>query len=81
VLDRSGQFANRVNPEAVIWQRVQSPFWRTELETLIERHHAATGSPLAKRLLEDFDDALADFWQVVPKEMLSRLEQPLSAAA
>jgi glutamate synthase (NADPH) large chain len=81
VLDRTNRFADLVNPEAVIWQRVDSPFWRAELESLIERHHAATGSPQAKRLLEDFDAALGDFWQVVPKEMLSRLEQPLSVAA
>jgi glutamate synthase (NADPH/NADH) large chain len=44
-------------------------------------HHAATQSPLAERILRESDRELANFWQVVPKEMLDRLEVPVRAEA
>ena len=39
-----------------------------------------TKSPLGARLLNDWDREVEHFWQVVPKEMLTRLPQPLSIA-
>ena len=39
---------------------------------------AETKSPLGARLLNDWDREVETFWQVVPKEMLSRLPQPLT---
>jgi glutamate synthase (NADPH/NADH) large chain len=39
-----------------------------------------TKSPLGARLLNDWDREVEKFWQVVPKEMLSRLPQPLTTA-
>jgi len=41
---------------------------------------AETKSPLGARLLNDWDRCIDKFWQVVPKEMLSRLPQPLTTA-
>ena len=35
----------------------------------------------AERLLNDWDREVAKFWQVVPKEMLDRLEHPLTREA
>jgi glutamate synthase (NADPH/NADH) large chain len=51
------------------------------LKGLVETHARETGSPLATELLHDWDRALGDFWQVCPKEMLSRLEQRLEDEA
>ena len=45
---------------------------------MVEEHVAETKSPLGARLLNDWDREVEHFWQVVPKEMLSRLPQPLS---
>ena len=47
------------------------------LKALVEEHVAETKSPLGARLLNDWDREVEKFWQVVPKEMLSRLPQPL----
>ena len=47
------------------------------MRDLVEQHHRATDSRWSKGLLEDWDAALAHFWQVVPKEMLTRLPHPL----
>jgi glutamate synthase (NADPH/NADH) large chain len=56
------------------------PFYVDQLRRLIEEYAAATQSPLAARILRDFDLELPRFWQVVPKEMLDKLEVPVSTA-
>ena len=38
------------------------------LRTLVERHHAETGSPVAARLLTDWDAALPRFRKVMPRD-------------
>ena len=45
---------------------------------MVEEHVAETKSPLGARLLNDWNREVEQFWQVVPKEMLSRLPVPLS---
>ena len=81
VYDPVGDLARRINPEAVVWRRVGSSYWRTLLEDLVEQHLLRTGSPRAKAIMDHFDEAVGDFWQVVPKEMIKRLAQPLDDAA
>ena len=36
-----------------------------------------TGSAHAQRMLEDWDSVLGRFWQVVPKDMVNKLDHPL----
>ena len=48
------------------------------MKALVEEHVAATRSPLGARLLNDWNREVEKFWQVVPKEMLSRLPRPLA---
>jgi glutamate synthase (NADPH/NADH) large chain len=38
------------------------------LRILIERHHLLTGSARARRLLEDWDNTVASFVKVMPKD-------------
>jgi glutamate synthase (ferredoxin) len=45
-----------------------------ELRWLIEQHYELTGSARASRLLEDWSDAVGDFWHVVPLGRVKRLE-------
>jgi len=47
------------------------------LRDLVAEHGAMTQSRLAEQLLLDWARELPRFWQVVPKEMLARLPQPL----
>ena len=61
-----------------MWQRIDHPHWDAALKALVEEHVAETKSPLGARLLNDWDREVETFWQVVPKEMLSRLPQPLT---
>ncbi len=78
VLDVSGQFENRANPDSIIWQRLASPWWEAKLRALIGAHAVATDSKWANTILDDWDRWRDQFWQICPKEMLGRLEQPLT---
>jgi glutamate synthase (NADPH) large chain len=78
VYDADGLFAEHVNPDSVIFQRLQTDHWQGVLRYLIAEHQAETGSVWANELLEQWDLALLRFWQVVPKEMVNHLEQPLT---
>jgi len=48
------------------------------LKALIEEHRKRTESALADELLKNWDVARGHFWQICPKEMRTRLSQPLS---
>ena len=77
VLDLDGHFAERANPETIVLRRIASAWWEGKLRSLIEAHVAATDSRWAASILEDWGSYAGQFWQVVPKEMLTRLAQPL----
>ncbi|MBY0300932.1 MULTISPECIES: glutamate synthase large subunit [Sphingomonas] len=77
VYDAAGTFARRANPENIVWQRVASAHWEEILRALIAEHAASTDSRWSRGLLEDWQRTLGHFWQVVPREMLSRLAHPL----
>jgi len=78
VYDPEGSFERKVNPDTVTWQRVDHPHWDAVLKAMVDEHVAETKSPLGARLLNDWNREVERFWQVVPKEMLSRLPVPLS---
>ena len=77
VYDEGKMFEKSANPDSIIWQRLSSPHWEAELRGLITQHAEMTGSNFAKNLLEEWDIERQNFWQIVPKEMLKRLEYPL----
>lgn len=78
VYDPDGRFDSRANPESITWQRLSARYWEARLRALIEAHCAATDSRWAASLLEDWDSVRGHFWQVVPREMLTRLSHPLN---
>jgi glutamate synthase (NADPH/NADH) large chain len=80
VYDTEEDFEIRVNPDSVIWQRIEAGHWEDQCRALIERHVEETQSRWADRILRNWDTEKQRFWQVVPKEMLNRLEHPVSAA-
>jgi glutamate synthase (NADPH/NADH) large chain len=77
VYDADGLFTQHVNPESVVWQRIETTHWQNVLRELIEEHRAETGSAFAAELLAQWDVELPRFWQVVPQEMVNRLAHPL----
>ena len=79
VHDPTNDFQHRVNPESVVWQRVGTAYWDEVLKALVARHASHTGSAHADRLLNDWSETLSCIWQIVPKEMIDKLEHPVTA--
>ena len=77
VYDPDDAFAIRANPDSIVWQRVATAHWESVLHDLVADHAARTDSKWSRGLIEDWPRVVGDFWQVVPKEMLDRLEHPL----
>jgi glutamate synthase (NADPH/NADH) large chain len=78
VLDLHGRFPAQVNPETVVYQRLASSFWEGQLKTLVAEHARETGSSFAEAVIRDWDRMKGHFWQVCPKEMVSRIGHPLT---
>ncbi|MDX6751102.1 glutamate synthase large subunit [Geminicoccaceae bacterium 1502E] len=83
VHDPEEDLRRRINEDMVIFQRLEVQHYVDELRALIEEHVRETQSELGRRLLHDFELELPRFWQIIPKELLDKLEVPvrLDAAA
>lgn len=81
VLDQEGTFEEHVNEETVLYNRLSSAHWEAVLKELIEEHVHETHSRWGATVLSNWENKRASFWQVVPKEMVNRLEHPVSDAA
>ena len=80
VYDPAGSFVRRANPESIVWQRVAAAHWEEVLRALVAEHASVTDSRWSRGLLDDWQRTVGAFWQVVPREMLSRLSHPLDDA-
>ena len=78
IYDKNQQFEKKVNPDSVIWQNVETDYWKQFLKNLINEHLKETGSDLSKKIIENFDKELINFIQVCPKEMLNKIKNPIS---
>jgi len=78
VYDPKGEFDAHANVETIEIDVVQSRHWEAVLRNLVTAHVEETGSPKAAELLRNWDQEMPHFRQICPKEMLSRLEHPLS---
>jgi glutamate synthase domain-containing protein 2/glutamate synthase domain-containing protein 3 len=67
VLDRDGTFGARCNMELVGFDEIGAAD-AIELHELIEEHHLRTLSPVAARILEDWDAWLPRFVKVMPHD-------------
>jgi glutamate synthase (NADPH/NADH) large chain len=77
VYDADGSFADRVNDETVIVQKIETAHWEGVVKELVEEHSRETGSLHARQILADWDREIGKFRQIVPKEMVARLAHPV----
>ncbi|MGY8915669.1 MAG: GltB/FmdC/FwdC-like GXGXG domain-containing protein, partial [Flavobacteriales bacterium] len=78
VLDEKGTFDKNCNKEALNLLAVNESEDISQLKTLIENHYNATISPIAQRILENWEEMLPKFIKVFPEEYrqaLIRLEE------
>ncbi|MEL6888172.1 MAG: hypothetical protein AAFO86_05625, partial [Pseudomonadota bacterium] len=76
--DLEGDAERLMNMETLVICPVTVPHWQSQLEELIERHLAETGSRKAADILQHWDIEQRHFLQVCPKEMLVHLPAPLT---
>ena len=78
VYDYKKNFDNFVNPTSVIWQAVETDFWKNFLKANLEDFFQETGSEIVKKILKNFGAELLNFKQVCPIEMLDKLDNPIT---
>ena len=78
IYDKSKEFEKKVNPESVVWQSVETKYWIHFLRELILEHSNETGSQLSKNIINNFEEEIKNFIQVCPKEMIDKLENPIT---
>ena len=81
VYDADGRFEEHLNDDTVLHQPLRSAHWEGVCRALVEEHLLRTQSAWARNLLIHWDRELERFYQVVPREMVGRIEQPLDDRA
>ena len=78
VYDKKDEFENFANPTSIIWQQVETDFWKLFLKEKLNEFLKETNSAIAKKILNNFDSELKNFKQICPIEMLDKLNNPIS---
>jgi glutamate synthase (NADPH/NADH) large chain len=78
VYDADGRLGHFINDETVVWQRIETEHWEGVLRRIVEEHARETQSRFAERMLRDWDRELPKFVQIVAREILPKLEHPLT---
>ena len=78
IYDEKNEFESFANPVSIIWQSVETNYWKKFLEENIKDFESKTASQKAKKILKNFQTELRNFKQVCPIEMLDKLDNPIS---
>jgi glutamate synthase (NADPH/NADH) large chain len=78
IYDYNNNLEKKINPETVIWQKIETDYWKNNLKNLIYKHFTETKSKISGNLYNNFDNEINNFVQICPKEMLDKLENPIS---
>jgi glutamate synthase (NADPH/NADH) large chain len=78
VYDIKNNFENYVNSTSIIWQPVETEYWKNYLKNNLKDFFEETKSRVAKRILENFEKELSNFKQICPIEMLDKLDNPIT---
>ncbi len=68
VYDEAHDLYLKLNKELVTMSEVTEKHDIDELKTMIQKHFEETASPLAKRMLENFDNYLCSFKKIMPND-------------
>ena len=78
VYDTKDEFENYANPASIIWQQIETDFWKSFLKEKLNEFLKETNSVVAKKILDNFEIELKNFKQICPIEMLDKLDNPIS---
>ena len=54
IYDEKNEFEKKVNPETVVWQKVETEYWSKFLKHLIQKHFEETKSKVAEKIIKDY---------------------------
>jgi glutamate synthase (ferredoxin) len=74
VLDEVGDFASRVNKQMVDIEPMSGAAEIDKVRGMIERHRELTGSARAKHVLENWEDMVAKFVRIIPRDFKRAVE-------
>ena len=72
------KFENYANPSSIIWQPIETDYWKASLKKNLQDFLKETNSKVAEKILANYDGELENFVQVCPIEMLDKLDNPIS---
>jgi glutamate synthase (NADPH) large chain len=78
VLDEDGSFAGKCNMGMVELHAIEQQHEIVQIHALLVRHHQYTGSAVAHRALDDWDNYIGKFVKVMPTEYRRVLERQLN---
>ena len=78
VYDINDQLENFANPASIIWQSIETDFWKSFLKEKLNEFFKETNSIVAKKILDNFEVELKKFKQICPIEMLDKLDNPIT---
>lgn len=74
IYDPDSRLPERINDEHVIYQRIEIDHYEEQLKELIKTHINETESAYAAEIIENWELKHQYFWQIIPREMIDRLE-------
>ena len=78
IYDPENVFENKANPETIVWQKLETDYWKNNLKNLVQKHYHETNSEVSKKIINNFEQEIKNFYQVCPKEMIDKLENPIT---
>ena len=78
VYDEKNNFENFANPTSIVWQSIETDYWKKFLQENIEKFYSKTDSKIAGKILSDYQTELKKFKQICPIEMLDKLKNPIT---
>ena len=78
IYDKENNFENFVNPSSIIWQSIETDYWKVFLKNNLKSFVSETQSIFAKKILDEYEKEIKHFKQVCPIEMLDKLDNPIT---
>ena len=78
IYDPKDIFENFVNSKSVVWQKIETKYWKDGLKEILQEYNSETSSKVSQSILENFSKEVENFKQVCPLEMLNKLQNPIT---
>ena len=78
IYDKSKNFESFVNPNSIVWQNIETNYWKDYLKNNLEIFYNQTKSKICGEILKNYSSELKYFIQVCPIEMLDKIKNPIT---